>query len=44
MLENTDTLLALAEIAAAAVAGSAFYGVIAMIEKGVTFWHPAQRG
>ncbi|MGB8622919.1 MAG: ABC transporter permease [Paracoccaceae bacterium] len=33
-----------AEIAVAAVAGSAFYGVVAMIEKGVTFWHPSQRG
>jgi NitT/TauT family transport system permease protein len=32
------------EIAVAAVAGSAFYGVVAMIEKGVTFWHPSQRG
>jgi len=33
-----------AEIAVAALAGSAFYGTIAMIEKGVTFWHPSQRG
>lgn len=32
-----------AEIAVAAVAGSAFYGVVAMIERGVTFWHPSQR-
>jgi NitT/TauT family transport system permease protein len=32
------------EIAVAAVAGSAFYGIVAMIEKGVTFWHPSQRG
>lgn len=32
-----------AEIAVAAVAGSAFYGLIALIEKGVTFWHPSQR-
>lgn len=32
-----------AEIAVAALAGSAFYGVIALIEKGVTFWHPSQR-
>ena len=32
------------EIAVAAMAGSAFYGVVAMIEKGVTFWHPSQRG
>jgi len=32
------------EIAVAAMAGSAFYGVVAMLEKGVTFWHPSQRG
>ena len=33
-----------AEISVAALAGSAFYGVVAIIEKGVTFWHPSQRG
>ena len=33
-----------AEIAVAAVAGSAFYGVVALIERGVTFWHPSIRG
>ena len=33
-----------AEITVAALAGSAFYGVVAIIEKGVTFWHPSQRG
>jgi len=32
-----------AEIAVAALAGSAFYGLIALVEKGVTFWHPSQR-
>lgn len=32
-----------AEIAVAALAGSVFYGAIALIEKGVTFWHPSQR-
>ncbi len=32
-----------AEIAVAALAGSAFYGLIALIEKRVTFWHPSQR-
>jgi NitT/TauT family transport system permease protein len=32
-----------AEIAVAAVAGSVFYGVIAMIERAVTFWHPSVR-
>jgi NitT/TauT family transport system permease protein len=33
-----------AEIAVAALAGSAFYALVALIEKGVTFWHPSQRG
>ncbi|NCW04127.1 MAG: ABC transporter permease subunit [Rhodobacteraceae bacterium] len=33
-----------AEIVVAAIAGSAFYGIVAIIEKGVTFWHPSQRG
>ncbi|AUX77290.1 MULTISPECIES: ABC transporter permease [Sinorhizobium] len=32
-----------AEIAVAAVAGSAFYGVVALIERAVTFWHPSIR-
>jgi NitT/TauT family transport system permease protein len=32
-----------AEIAVAALAGSAFYGLIALIERRVTFWHPSQR-
>lgn len=32
-----------AEITVAAIAGSAFYGAVALIEKGVTFWHPSQR-
>ena len=32
-----------AEIAVAAVVGSAFYGVIALIERAVTFWHPSVR-
>ncbi|GHE06304.1 ABC transporter permease [Defluviimonas sp. 20V17] len=32
-----------AEITVAALAGSAFYGIVAMIEKAVTFWHPSQR-
>lgn len=31
------------EIAVAALAGSAFYGVVALIEKRMTFWHPSQR-
>jgi len=33
-----------AEIAVAAVVGSAFYGVIALIERAITFWHPSVRG
>jgi NitT/TauT family transport system permease protein len=33
-----------AEIAVAALAGSVFYGLIALIERGVTFWHPSIRG
>lgn len=32
-----------AEIAVAAMAGSAFYGLVALIERAVTFWHPSQR-
>jgi len=32
-----------AEIVVAALAGSVFYGVVALIEKSVTFWHPSQR-
>jgi NitT/TauT family transport system permease protein len=33
-----------AEIAVAALAGSIFYGVLALIERAVTFWHPSVRG
>lgn len=32
-----------AEIIIAALAGSAFYGLMTLIEKRVTFWHPSQR-
>ncbi|MFB1024022.1 MAG: ABC transporter permease, partial [Octadecabacter sp.] len=32
-----------AEIVVAALAGSAFYGVMALIEERATFWHPSQR-
>ncbi|PQV58598.1 NitT/TauT family transport system permease protein [Defluviimonas denitrificans] len=32
-----------AEIAVAALAGSAFYGLVGFIERRVTFWHPSQR-
>lgn len=33
-----------AEIVVAALAGSGFYGGVALIEKAMTFWHPSQRG
>ena len=33
-----------AEIVVAALAGTLFYGAVAMVEKVVTFWHPSQRG
>tara|TARA_R110002110_G_scaffold290534_8_gene504648 strand:+ start:3074 stop:3916 length:843 start_codon:yes stop_codon:yes gene_type:complete len=32
-----------AEIFVAALAGSAFYGLMALAEKRMTFWHPSQR-
>jgi NitT/TauT family transport system permease protein len=32
-----------ATIAVAALAGSALYGLIALLERRVTFWHPSQR-
>jgi NitT/TauT family transport system permease protein len=32
-----------AEIVVAALAGSLFYGGVALLEKSVTFWHPSQR-
>ncbi|MES2916942.1 MAG: ABC transporter permease [Pseudomonadota bacterium] len=32
-----------AEIAVAALAGSALYGLVSLIERWVTFWHPSQR-
>ena len=33
-----------AEITVAAIAGSVFYGLVAAVERGLTFWHPSQRG
>jgi NitT/TauT family transport system permease protein len=33
-----------AEIAVAALAGSIFYGAVALAERAVTFWHPSIRG
>jgi NitT/TauT family transport system permease protein len=32
-----------AEIAVAALAGSLFYGAVALLERAVTFWHPSVR-
>ena len=32
-----------AEIAVAALVGSAFYGLLVAIERWVTFWHPSYR-
>ncbi len=32
-----------AEIAVAALAGSTFYGLVALVERTVTFWHPSIR-
>jgi NitT/TauT family transport system permease protein len=32
-----------AGIAVAALAGSTFYGVVTLLERAVTFWHPSQR-
>jgi len=36
--------MAWAEIVMAAVAGSLFYGIVALAERAVTFWHPSIRG
>lgn len=33
-----------AEIAVAALAGSIFYGLVALAERAMTFWHPSIRG
>lgn len=38
-----DLPLVWAEIVVAALAGSAFYGLVALIEARLTFWHPSQR-
>ena len=32
-----------AEITVAAMAGSMFYGVVALVERHITFWHPSMR-
>lgn len=38
-----DIPLVWATIAVAAVAGSAAYGAVALVERGLTFWHPSFR-
>ena len=38
---NVDVVWA--TIAVAAVAGSSFYGLLALLERGFTFWHPSYR-
>ena len=38
-----DLALVWAEILMAALAGSALYGVVALVERQATFWHPSQR-
>jgi NitT/TauT family transport system permease protein len=38
-----DLPLVWSEITVAALAGSGFYGLVALLEKLVTFWHPSQR-
>jgi NitT/TauT family transport system permease protein len=38
---NVDVVWA--TIAVAAVAGSVFYGLLALLERGFTFWHPSYR-
>jgi NitT/TauT family transport system permease protein len=39
-----NTAMVWAEILVAAIVGSLFYGIIALIERKVTFWHPSVRG
>jgi NitT/TauT family transport system permease protein len=41
---SLDIDLVWAEIAVAALAGTLFYGLVAWLEKRVTFWHPSQTG
>jgi len=43
MAGRNDFDIVWATIAVAAVAGSAFYGVLALIERQLTFWHPSYR-
>lgn len=41
---SLDIDMVWAEIVVAALAGSLLYGIVALSEKVVTFWHPSQRG
>ena len=41
---SLDIDLVWAEITVAAIAGTIFYGLVASLEKRVTFWHPSQTG
>jgi NitT/TauT family transport system permease protein len=41
---RSDLDMVWAEIALAAVTGSAFYGLLALAERLATFWHPSMRG
>jgi NitT/TauT family transport system permease protein len=41
---RSDLDMVWAEIALAAVTGSVFYGILALAERLVTFWHPSYRG
>jgi NitT/TauT family transport system permease protein len=41
---RSDLDMVWAEIALAAVTGSLFYGILALAERLVTFWHPSFRG
>lgn len=43
MAGRNDFDIVWATIAVAAVAGSAFYGLLALIERQLTFWHPSYR-
>lgn len=43
MAGRNDFDIVWATIAVAAVAGSAFYGLLALIERRLTFWHPSYR-
>ena len=43
MIGEGKTFAATLPACAAALAGSAFYGLVAWIEARMTFWHPSQR-